>query len=113
MEPRVPFLLLMEMPAAGFASESDEDEGEDEEEELFEDDLEFLRSLDPKVCFKFELFVGKYNCYAPATYITHFTKQGSFFKTLRHFHIMCLFTGLWREEKQNREIVDSLSPGGR
>jgi hypothetical protein len=34
---------------SGFASESDEDEGEGDEEELFEDDLEFLRSLDPKV----------------------------------------------------------------
>jgi hypothetical protein len=42
-------ILLKNIIFLGFASESDEDEGEGDEEELFEDDLEFLRSLDPKV----------------------------------------------------------------
>ena len=33
----------------GLASESEDDESEDDGDEQFEDDLEFLRSLDPKV----------------------------------------------------------------
>ena len=46
-------------------------------------------------------------CTYDVHYALYITLTWLFFKKLRHFHIMYLNTGLWREEKQKREIVDS------